>query len=61
LSDSQGIEQTFQHAIRYQANTANTLVVVLLDEVGLAEQSLNLPLKVLLFFLLSILFSLSLC
>ncbi len=46
LSDSQGIEQTFQHAKKYQDNTANTLVVVLLDEVGLAEQSLNLPLKV---------------
>jgi hypothetical protein len=43
----QGIEQTFHHAIRYQANASNTIVVVLLDEVGLAEQSTHLPLKVL--------------
>eukprot|EP01130_Rhizamoeba_saxonica_P005883 TRINITY_DN2328_c0_g2_i1.p1 TRINITY_DN2328_c0_g2~~TRINITY_DN2328_c0_g2_i1.p1 ORF type:complete len:3185 (-),score=755.13 TRINITY_DN2328_c0_g2_i1:18-8699(-) len=47
LSTSQGIEQTFHHAIRYQANASNTIVVVLLDEVGLAEQSAHLPLKVL--------------
>ena len=47
LSTSEGIEQTFIHAKRYQENTSNTRVVVLLDEVGLAEQSPHLPLKVL--------------
>ena len=47
LSTSEGIEQTFTHAKRYQENTSNTRVVVLLDEVGLAEQSPHLPLKVL--------------
>eukprot|EP01124_Arcella_intermedia_P034928 TRINITY_DN8767_c0_g1_i1.p1 TRINITY_DN8767_c0_g1~~TRINITY_DN8767_c0_g1_i1.p1 ORF type:complete len:3649 (-),score=794.98 TRINITY_DN8767_c0_g1_i1:25-9951(-) len=47
LSTSQGIEQTFRHAKKYQSNASNTIVVVLLDEVGLAEQSSHLPLKVL--------------
>jgi len=47
LSTSQGIEQTFRHAQKYQSNASNTIVVVLLDEVGLAEQSAHLPLKVL--------------
>jgi hypothetical protein len=47
LSTSQGIEQTFHHAVRYQSNASNTIVVVLMDEVGLAEQSAHLPLKVL--------------
>ena len=47
LSNSQGIEQTFHQALQYQNSTSNTRVVVLLDEVGLAEQSPHLPLKVL--------------
>jgi hypothetical protein len=47
LSTSQGIEQTFRHAHRYQSNASNTIVVVLLDEVGLAELLAHLPLKVL--------------
>ena len=47
LSTSQGVEQTFENARRYRHQSENTLVVVLLDEVGLAEQSPHLPLKVL--------------
>lgn len=48
LSDPHGIQQTFQAARRYQRNTgAGTIVVVLLNEVGLAEQSPHLPLKIL--------------
>jgi len=47
LSTSDGIEQTFEAARRYKAESPATTVVVLLDEVGLAEQSPHLPLKVL--------------
>jgi hypothetical protein len=46
LSTSQGIEQAFESARRYKMEAPNTIVVVLLDEVGLAEQSPHLPLKV---------------
>ena len=47
LSTSAGIEQAFETARRYRREAPNTVVVVLLDEVGLAEQSPHLPLKVL--------------
>eukprot|EP01052_Picozoa_sp_SAG31_P002291 SAG31_NODE_80_length_27188_cov_42.623869_6_plen_567_part_00 len=47
LSTSTGIEQAFESARRYKMEAPNTVVVVLLDEVGLAEQSPHLPLKVL--------------
>lgn len=47
LSTSGGIEQAFESARRYRREAPNTFVVVLLDEVGLAEQSPHLPLKVL--------------
>ena len=47
LSTSDGIEQTFESARRYRRESPDTVVVVLLDEVGLAEQSPHLPLKVL--------------
>lgn len=47
LSTSGGIEQAFESARRYKREAPNTIVVVLLDEVGLAEQSPHLPLKVL--------------
>lgn len=47
LSTSQGIEQAFEGAVRYKHESPNTNTVVLLDEVGLAEQSPHLPLKVL--------------
>ena len=47
LSTSAGIEQAFEAANRYVSEAQNTLGVVLLDEVGLAEQSPHLPLKVL--------------
>jgi hypothetical protein len=42
-----GCEPTRRCACRYQKEAQNTIVVVLLDEVGLAEQSPHLPLKVL--------------
>ena len=47
LSTSGGIEQVFDSSRRYLRQASNTVVVVLLDEVGLAEQSPHLPLKVL--------------
>lgn len=47
LSTSQGIEAAFESARRYKMEAPNTIVVILLDEVGLAEQSPHLPLKVL--------------
>lgn len=47
LSTSAGIEQAFESSRRYKREATNTVVVVLLDEVGLAEQSPHLPLKVL--------------
>jgi hypothetical protein len=47
LSTSQGIESVFEAASRYKRESPKTCVVVLLDEVGLAEQSPHLPLKVL--------------
>ncbi|CAN0062103.1 unnamed protein product, partial [Sphacelaria rigidula] len=46
-STSHGILQTFNLARRYRETAPNTVVLVLLDEVGLAEQSPHLPLKVL--------------
>jgi hypothetical protein len=47
LSTSAGIQQAFDAAKRYKMEAPNTVVCVLLDEVGLAEQSPHLPLKVL--------------
>ena len=47
LSTSAGIEQAFASAKRYLSEAPDTVTVVLLDEVGLAEQSPHLPLKVL--------------
>jgi hypothetical protein len=47
LSTSEGIEGLFAQGRRYLQEAQNTVVVVLLDEVGLAEQSPHLPLKVL--------------
>ena len=50
LSTSESIENTFARAKKYQdaANADSSLVVVvLLDEIGLAEHSPHLPLKVL--------------
>lgn len=46
-STSHGIEQVFASAKRVATEAQNTVVVVLLDEVGLAEYSPHLPLKVL--------------
>ena len=40
-------QSTFELAARYERDAPNSCVVVLLDEVGLAEQSPHLPLKVL--------------
>eukprot|EP00466_Bigelowiella_natans_P005499 jgi/Bigna1/142947/aug1.74_g17655 len=47
LSTSAGIEQAFMKAHKYKQQSPNSIVIVLLDEVGLAEQSPHLPLKVL--------------
>lgn len=52
LSTAENIEQTFQKALQLQKKSnqekdSNTLVTVLLDEIGLADQSPFLPLKVL--------------
>jgi len=48
LSTAQGISSAFASARRYREGQSNkTLVVVLLDEVGLADLSPHLPLKVL--------------
>ncbi|XP_028413383.1 uncharacterized protein LOC114536257 [Dendronephthya gigantea] len=46
-STSEGIEEIFEKASNYKNQDANVLPVVLLDEVGLAENSSNNPLKVL--------------
>ena len=40
-------QSTFELAARYERDAPNSCAVVLLDEVGLAEQSPHLPLKVL--------------
>ncbi|MES1913550.1 MAG: hypothetical protein MHM6MM_005739, partial [Cercozoa sp. M6MM] len=48
LSTSAGIEQVFAAALRYQEKAGtDSVATVLLDEIGLAEQSPHLPLKVL--------------
>ena len=41
-------------AVRYQQHASNTITVLLLDEVGLAEHSPDMPLKVLTVILISI-------
>ena len=47
LSTSAGIQAAFKTARSYETAGSNSISVVLLDEVGLAEQSPHLPLKVL--------------
>jgi MoxR-like ATPase len=49
LSTADGIQNAFDNARKYQGggDGSKTVVVVLLDEVGLAEESPHLPLKVL--------------
>lgn len=47
LSTAAGIEQVFNTARQYANEAKGSLVVCLLDEIGLAEQSKHLPLKVL--------------
>ena len=47
MSDSHSIQHQFDMAVNYQANAENTITVLLLDEVGLAEHSPDMPLKVL--------------
>ncbi|CAM9251391.1 unnamed protein product, partial [Phaeothamnion confervicola] len=46
MSTARGIAATFEAARRYGRGAHNTVCVVLLDEVGLAEQSPDMPLKV---------------
>ena len=45
MSDSGSIQQQFNMAVRYQEHANNTITVLLLDEVGLAEHSPDMPLK----------------
>ena len=45
MSDSQSIQHQFNMAVRYQEHANNTITVLLLDEVGLAEHSPDMPLK----------------
>ena len=47
MSDSHSIQHQFDMAVRYQEHAENTITVLLLDEVGLAEHSPDMPLKVL--------------
>ena len=47
MSSSDAIQRQFDMACRYQAHATEQLAVLLLDEVGLAEHSPDLPLKVL--------------
>lgn len=47
MSDSGSIQHQFDMAVRYQKHAQDTITVLLLDEVGLAEHSPEMPLKVL--------------
>ena len=47
MSDSGSIQHQFDIAVRSQQHAENTITVLLLDEVGLAEHSPDMPLKVL--------------
>lgn len=47
MSDSHSIQYQFDIAVRYQKHAQNCVTVLLLDEVGLAEHSPDMPLKVL--------------
>ncbi|KAK3256804.1 hypothetical protein CYMTET_34083, partial [Cymbomonas tetramitiformis] len=47
LSTAQGIQQQFNITCSYQQKAAGTIATLLLDEVGLAEHSPDMPLKVL--------------
>ena len=47
MSTAQGIEHQFDMARRYQNHATDCITVLLLDEVGLAEHSPDMPLKVL--------------
>lgn len=47
LSDSQSIQHQFDMAVRYQESANDCITLLLLDEVGLAEYSPEMPLKVL--------------
>jgi E3 ubiquitin-protein ligase RNF213 len=45
MSDSASIQHQFHMACRYQQHANNTITILLLDEVGLAEHSPEMPLK----------------
>lgn len=47
MSDSHSIQHQFDMAVRYQEHASDCITVLLLDEVGLAEHSPDMPLKVL--------------
>ena len=47
MSDSYSIQHQFDIAVRYQKHASDCITILLLDEVGLAEHSPDMPLKVL--------------
>ena len=47
MSDGDSILHQYNVAVRFQKHASNTITVLLLDEVGLAEHSPDMPLKVL--------------
>ena len=47
MSDSYSIQHQFDIAVRYQQHATDCITILLLDEVGLAEHSPDMPLKVL--------------
>ena len=59
MSDSQSILHQYRMTIRFQGHAPNTITVLLLDEVGLAEHSPDMPLKVLSLFEIVFSFSFS--
>ena len=46
MSTARGVLEQFRMACRYQARAAGVRAVLVLDEVGLAEHSPDMPLKV---------------
>ena len=47
MSSSSSIQYQFDLAVSYQKHSENTITILLLDEIGLAENSPDMPLKVL--------------
>lgn len=47
MSSSHSIQHQYDMAVSYERHAQNTRTILLLDEVGLAEHSPDMPLKVL--------------